>query len=155
MTRAEAAWAAMRDDFSCAQAVFATFAREMGVDQELALRAAGTLGGGVSRMGETCVAVSGALMVVGLRHGMTRPRDTSQKDRAYAAGQAFTAEFVRRFDSTRCKELLSVDLSQPGGLDQAKRDGLFETRCPLFVEVAVQILEALGYPGEAPPASSR
>ncbi|MCX6025503.1 MAG: C-GCAxxG-C-C family protein [Chloroflexi bacterium] len=155
MTRAEAACAAMHDDFSCAQAVFATFAREMGVDQELALRAAGTLGGGVARMGETCGAVSGALMVVGLRHGMTRPRDTSQKDRAYAAGAEFVAEFIRRFGSMRCKELLGVDLSQPGGLRQAKRAGLFETRCPLFVEGSAQILEALGYPGVAPPASAR
>lgn len=155
MTRAETARAFMREDFSCAQAVLATFAREMGIEPDLALRVAGSLGGGVTRMGETCGAVSGALMVVGLRHAMTHPHDTLQKDRAYASGQEFAAEFIRRFGSMRCKELLEVDVSQPGGLAQAKAAGLFETRCPLFVETAVEILEALGYPGEAPPALSR
>jgi C_GCAxxG_C_C family probable redox protein len=155
MTRAEAALAATRDDFSCAQAVFATFAREMGMDEALALRTAGVLGGGVARMGETCGAVSGALMVIGLRHGMTRARDTAQKDRAYAAGQEFLAEFLQRFGSMRCKELLGLDLAQPGMLKQAKAAGLFETKCPLFVEGAVHMLEALGYPGEAMPAEPR
>ncbi len=155
MTRAEAARAFMRDDFSCAQAVLATFAREMGVEPDLALRVAGSLGGGGARMGETCGAVSGALMVVGLRHGMTHPHDTLQKDRAYLAGQEFVAGFIRRFGSMRCKELLEVDVSQPGGLAQAKAAGLFETRCPSFVETAVQILESLGYPGKAPPALAK
>ena len=155
MSRAESARTFMRDDFSCAQAVLATFAREMGVDSDLALRVAGALGGGMARMGEMCGAVSGALMVVGLRHGMTRPSDTLQKDHAYAAGKEFVVEFVRRFGSMRCKELLVVDLSQPEGLAQAKSAGLFETRCPLLVEGAVRILETLGYPGEAPPAFAR
>ncbi len=155
MTRAEAALAATRDEFSCAQAVFATFAREMGFDEHAALRTAGALGGGMARMGETCGAVSGALMVIGLRHGMTRARDTQQKDRAYAAGLEFVTEFQRRFAALRCKDLLGVDLSRPGGLQQARDSGVFEDRCPLFVAGAVDILEALGYPGEPAPGASR
>jgi C_GCAxxG_C_C family probable redox protein len=155
MTRVEAALAATRKEFSCAQAVFATFAREMDIEEGAALRTAGALGGGMARMGETCGAVSGGLMVVGLRHGMTRAGDTSQKDRAYAAGLEFVNEFRRRFGAMRCQDLLGVDLSQPGGLQQARDSGVFEARCPLFVTGAVEILEALGYPGEPAPGAAR
>ncbi len=155
MTRAEAALAATREEFSCAQAVFATFAGEMGLEVGAALRTAGALGGGMARMGETCGAVSGALMVVGLRHGMARAGDTQQKDRAYAAGQEFVTDFQRRFGALRCKDLLGVDLSQPGGLQQARDSGVFEGRCPLFVAGAVEILEAAGYPGEPAPGPWR
>ncbi len=155
MTRAEAALAATREEFSCAQAVFATFAREMGMEESAALRIAGALGGGMARTGETCGAVSGALLVIGLRHGMTRAGDTPQKDRAYAAGLEFVSAFRRRFADMRCKDLLGVDISSPGGLQQARDTGVFEDRCPLFVAGAVEILEALGYPDSLAPGASR
>ena len=45
------------NNFNCSQAVFTTFATEMGLDEELALKIATQFGGG-ARKGEMCGAVS-------------------------------------------------------------------------------------------------
>ena len=47
------------EGFSCSQSVFAAFAEEGGVEENLALRISGALGGGCSYQGEVCGAVSG------------------------------------------------------------------------------------------------
>jgi hypothetical protein len=51
--------------FNCAQAVFAALAPEFGLDQATAVKIAATLGGGIARTGETCGAVTGALLTIG------------------------------------------------------------------------------------------
>ncbi len=55
----------------------------------------------------------------------------------------------------RCKELLGVDLSQPGVLKQAKAAGLFETKCPLFVEGPFRCSRRWVIPASPLPAESR
>src|SRR5512133_1309190 len=55
--------------FSCAEAIAAAFADRHGVPRDVALRAAGALGAGMSRTGQTCGAVTGAMLVLGLAHG--------------------------------------------------------------------------------------
>ena len=45
-------------NFNCSQAVFTTFATELGMDEELALKISTQFGGG-ARKGEMCGAVSG------------------------------------------------------------------------------------------------
>ena len=70
---------------NCAQAVFAAFADEFGMDEELAKRLATGLGGGVGRMREVCGAVSAAAMVIGMRLG-------PDKMKAYPVIQDFYSE---------------------------------------------------------------
>ena len=66
MSIADQAIACFDDGFSCSQAVFSVFAPQLGLDRVAALKVAGAFGGGMGRMGETCGAVPGALMVSGL-----------------------------------------------------------------------------------------
>ena len=70
------------NNFNCAQAVFTTYATEMGIEEEMALKIATQFGGG-SRKGEVCGAVSGALMVLGLKYGHWHAEDMEEKGRAY------------------------------------------------------------------------
>ena len=53
--------------FACSQAVFSAYAEDLGLDQETALKIAGPFGGGTGRKAETCGAVTGALMALGLK----------------------------------------------------------------------------------------
>ena len=71
---------------NCAQAVFAAFADEFGLDEEFAKRLATGLGGGVGRMREVCGAVSAAALVIGMRLG-------PDKMKAYPVIQDFCAKF--------------------------------------------------------------
>jgi len=53
---------------NCAQAVLGAFCEEYGLDTDTALRIARGLGSGV-RNAEICGAVSGAVLVIGLKYG--------------------------------------------------------------------------------------
>ncbi len=65
--------------FSCSQAVFSTFAEKIGLDKETALRISGPFGGGMARMGDTCGAVTGAFMAIGLKYGKAKADDYAAK----------------------------------------------------------------------------
>lgn len=69
MNQSERAVACFKEGFSCSQAVFSTFAPQLGLECELALKVAGLFGGGMGRLGEVCGAVTGALMALGLKYG--------------------------------------------------------------------------------------
>ena len=115
----------------------------MGLDHELALRIAGAFGGGMARMGETCGAVTGALMAIGLKYGMTQAKDEAAREKTYKLAQEFMTKFKARHDSLVCRELLGYDLSSPEGRKAAHDKGLFSTLCPQLVRDAVEILEQM------------
>ncbi len=143
MTCAEDAQANFGQGHSCSQSVLAAFAPEFGLERETALRVAAAFGGGMARAGETCGAVSGALMVIGLRYGQVLVEDRPAKERTYEAGQQFMARFRERHGTLKCRELLGYDLGTPEGHAAVKEQGLFKTLCPQLVYDAAQIVEEI------------
>jgi len=143
MGRADEAVARFRGEFNCAQAVFSTFAPELGLAREVALWVAGAFGGGMGRSGATCGAVTGALMAIGLKYGKCRPGDDAARERTYALAGDFLRRFQARRGSTLCRELLGYDTGTPAGRQAAREAGLYETLCPQLVRDAVEIVEAL------------
>jgi len=53
------------------------------------------------------------------------------------------ARFKARNETTECRELLGCDVSTFEGLKAAKKERHFNTRCPKFVQDAVEILEEI------------
>ena len=51
-------------------------------DRPTALKLSCALGGGMAHTGNTCGAVSGALMVIGMKYGRTSPDDLASRDRS-------------------------------------------------------------------------
>lgn len=133
------------EDFNCAQSVIATCGPELGLDRESALRVAGGFGGGMGRLGEVCGAVSGAFMVIGLKHGKSCPEDDENetKAKAYALVHEFADRFRARHESILCRELLGCDIGTPDGQAQAREKGVFNDLCPRLVQSAVEILEQM------------
>jgi C_GCAxxG_C_C family probable redox protein len=131
------------ENFNCAQSVLATCGPEMGLDRESALRVAGGFGGGMGRLGEVCGAVTGAFMVIGLKHGKGHPEDDENetKEKAYALVCEFANRFRACYGSILCRELLGCDIGTPEGRAQAREKGLFSDFCPKLVQSAVEILE--------------
>lgn len=123
--------------------MLSSFGEELGLDRELALKVAGAFGGGMARMGETCGAVTGALMVIGLKHGMTQTKDEGARDKTYKLAQELATRFKKRHGSMVCRELLGYDLSSPEGRKAAYEKGLFTTLCPQLVRDATEILEEI------------
>jgi len=126
---------------SC-QSVLSVYAEESGLDRETALKLACGFGAGMARMGETCGAVTGALMVIGLRFGSAVPGDNPAKLRTFELIGEFARQFEGRHGSLVCKELLGFDMSTPKGRETAKQPGSFE-HCPQLVQSAAEILEGI------------
>jgi C_GCAxxG_C_C family probable redox protein len=139
----EDAVSAFDEGFSCSQSVFSAFAPELGLDRETALKVATAFGGGMGHRGDTCGAVTGAFMAIGLRHGRLRAEDEETRDRAYSLVDRFVREFESRHGSIVCRELLGYDISTPEGTQRVHEANLPETRCPHFVRDAALILEEL------------
>jgi C_GCAxxG_C_C family probable redox protein len=136
----QAARARFDRGFSCSQSVFSAFAPQFGIDEELALKIASPFGGGVARQGEVCGAVTGALMVVALKHGTVTPE---RKDEIYKVSQEFIRRFEEKHGSIVCRKLTGYDLRNPEEFQQAREAKVFEKNCPGLVEDAAEIVKAL------------
>ena len=128
--------------FNCSQAVFSTFCEELGVDQETALKISCGFGGGMCN-GEICGAVTGAVMVIGLKNGQGNGEDKESKEKIFEVVKEFTNRFQSVNGSIICKELLDFDLNQENGRKIAREKGLFKNTCPKMINDAVQILEEI------------
>ncbi len=126
------------DGFSCAQSVFSSFATEDGLAEDLALRLAAPFGAGFGRLGETCGALSGALLVLGLHYAKSRPE---YKDEIYAITREFIETFRQQNGALVCRELLGHDISTPEGLQAARAAGIFGKICPSVVEKTARALD--------------
>lgn len=143
MSNKEKAVAYFKDGFNCSQSILATFASQYNLDIELALRVSTGFGGGIGSQGETCGAVSGAVMVIGLEHGKVKADDKIAKAKTYKLVQEFSQRFNQKFGSTKCKDLLGCDLSTEEGNKIAREKGLFKTICPVLIQQGVEILEEI------------
>jgi C_GCAxxG_C_C family probable redox protein len=143
MTKPEEAAACFESGFSCSQAVFSTFATELGMDRDLALGAAGAFGAGMAGRAETCGAVSGALMVLGMKHAKRDPKDDPAREKTYALADEFIRRFEHRHGSIMCRSLVGYDLRIPEEYAAAQEIGAFAGTCPNLVREAAQILEEL------------
>jgi C_GCAxxG_C_C family probable redox protein len=129
--------------FTCSQAILAAFSARYGLDEATALKVSCAYGGGIARSGETCGAVSGALMVIGLAHGKAALGDDAAKERTYALTREFWKRFRARQGSLVCNELIGVDIGTPEGARSASESGVFREKCPVLVRCAAEILGEL------------
>ncbi len=143
MSKVECSEKCFLSGFNCAQAVFSTYSSELGLDTELALRIAGSFGGGMGLIGETCGAVTGAIMLIGLKHGKVIAEDDAAKEKTYALVQEYKRRFVELHGSVRCTELLGFDISKKEEMASAKEMGLFKTLCPRLVKDSALVVEEL------------
>ena len=141
MSRAEEAKKQFENGFHCAPAVLSTYSEQLGLEKALALKIACGFGAGIGRMGRTCGAVTGALMVIGLKHGQMNLADQQSSQRTYTLVKEFIDRFTALHGSIECKELIGYDLSDSGELSLARESGVFTDKCPGFVYDSACILE--------------
>ena len=141
MNRAEEAKKQFEKGFSCAPAVFSAYSERFGLEKELALKTACGFGGGIGRTGRTCGAVTGAVMVIGLKHGQAKVADDESRQITHKLVKKFIEKFTELHGSVECKELIGYDLNNPVEFESAKASGVIERKCHGFVYDAARILE--------------
>jgi C_GCAxxG_C_C family probable redox protein len=128
--------------FNCAQSVFAACAPCEAISEQMCLTLAGPFGGGMGRMGETCGAVTGALLTLSIQHGQQMATDPVQARGPFYERVAKLANaFRERNGGLTCRELTGCDLRTPEGQAQFKTRDLHHTLCQKLVASAVTLLE--------------
>jgi C_GCAxxG_C_C family probable redox protein len=143
MNRVEKASDLLDKGYNCAQSVLASFVDKYNMKENDAFLVSSAFGGGIGRFGKIYGALSGALMVVGLKYGAGSESTPEVKDKLYEMARKVYNEFERINGSAICNELLGVDMSIPEQRKKAGDMGFFKTKCPEFVKSAVMILEAI------------
>ena len=126
--------------FNCAQSVFSTYCEDLGLDKETALKLSCGLGGGMGRLGQVCGAVSGAILIIGLKYGKFLSEDRECKGKTYALVHELGKKFAERNQSINCHELSQIDLLC--GDEQAIKERTSQT-CHRLVKDAAEILESI------------
>ena len=143
MTNPEKAVKYFNDKFNCSQAVFATFSPSLGIPENVAFKMGCPFGVGMGRMQETCGAVTGAFMVIGLKYGKSNPGEEHLKQLSYDLVNKFTEKFKERNGTIKCRDLIGIDISTRERLENARELGIFDTLCVKFVRDAVEIIETI------------
>ena len=138
MSKWEKAVELFNQGYLCSSAVFGTYAEELGIDFETAVKVATPFGSGM-RKAEVCGAATGALMVIGAKFGQKSVGENREKSNKLT--ERFLEEFARENGSYMCCDLLKCDISTAEGIAFAKEKNLFTTVCPKMVESAVKVLE--------------
>ena len=129
--------------FNCAQAVLSAYSRELGLEPTQGHRVSQSFGAGMARLAGTCGAVTGGLMVIGLKYGKTEAQDEAAKERTYALAQEFVRKFKSKHGSLTCLGLLGHHIGTPRGLKALQKKKFHQKICPEYVRDAVLILDRL------------
>ena len=96
---------------NCAQTSFAILNEEHDLDGDQILKAL-TPFPGIALRGETCGAVTGSLMALGLVYGRDDLKDWNAYIRSLPPARKFCARFEERYGSTACTDILQEELGQ-------------------------------------------
>lgn len=142
MSKQETAINKFDSGYNCAQSVLTPFVRQMNIDVDLALKLASGFGAGMGRTQNTCGALTGAYMVLGLAYGKQYP-DHNANDKVAGFIQVITQRFKKTHGSTDCRDLLKVDLKTEEGQKSFTDNKLHDKVCARCVEGATKLLEEL------------
>ena len=130
-TKAEQAITFHDKGYNCAQAVACSFCKEFGVDEEEMFRIAEGFGLGMGGMAATCGAVSGAVMLAGLKNSCKNLEQPASKADTYKLTREITKTFLEKNGSLTCGELKGTET------------GKVLRSCPDCIRDAVEIAESI------------
>jgi C_GCAxxG_C_C family probable redox protein len=94
--------------FGCTQAVLAALQEKLNVGNRDVLKAGSALAGGVARRGETCGALTGAIMAIGSLVGRERLEDMEQYYKAMEPATRVYTLFKEKIGHTLCWEIHKI-----------------------------------------------
>ncbi len=131
----------LKSGFHCSQAVFSVFSEDLGLSKETALKIACPFGGGLGGYGRTCGALTGAMMVIGLKYGNTKSTDIEAKNLTRTKTRELIEIFEKAHGTSICNELVGFDRSNFGGAELLEKLPVFYSICPKFLTTVITFLE--------------
>jgi C_GCAxxG_C_C family probable redox protein len=141
-TRSEAATEKFLSGYNCAQSVLWSFSQELLLDPNSALKVACGFGAGIAQRQEVCGAVTGGIMVLGLKYGRGEGQDRTATEETYAKIQELMHLFETKHGTCNCRQLLGgCDFTTEEGRNLFKKKDLLNHTCKACVQSVVAILE--------------
>lgn len=131
MTNQERAARLHGNGYNCCQAVLLTFCDELGLDPVTAFKIGEGFGLGMGGMENTCGALSGAIMLAGLKNSDGDLDHPKTKAGTYRISRELTEAFKEKTGALVCRDLKGIDT------------GKVLCSCPKCIESAVQIVEEI------------
>lgn len=143
-TRSEKSVEKFLSGYNCAQSVLFSFCDDLRFDGNTALRLACGFGAGMGRKQEVCGAVTGGIIVIGLRHGRGDREDREATEETYRRVRELMAQFEEKHGSCICRTLLGgCDLGTADGQRIFKERDLLNRACAPAVRTVVEALEEI------------
>jgi C_GCAxxG_C_C family probable redox protein len=128
--------------FNCAQAILYAFCDDLNLDPDMAVKLSCGFGAGMGRKQVVCGAVSGGIIVIGIKHGRGENDDRQAMEKAYQKTRGLMDQFESEHGSCLCLKLLNgCDLMTDQGQTDFKEKDLIKTTCTPCVRSVVRILE--------------
>ena len=126
--------------YNCAQSVLKAFSEDLNLNEAQALNMASGFGAGMGRLQETCGAVTGAFMVIGLYNSLAFQLNENRNDITTKMIQEFQIRFKAKHGTTACKELLNCDLNTDEGQSMFQEKNLHKKVCQKCITDTVDLL---------------
>ncbi len=143
MNKIKKALNSFNDGFNCAQSILIAFEDEDYFISSQALDLASGFGGGMGRLQETCGAVTGAFMVIGIYNSHNIKDIELRKEVTTDLIQQFSTKFISRNGTLKCSELLNCDLKTNLGQELFVSQNLGEKVCSKCISDSIQIVDEL------------
>jgi C_GCAxxG_C_C family probable redox protein len=141
-SRGEIAIEKFLEGFNCAQSVFYSFCEDLQFEKNAALKIACGFGAGMGLKGEVCGAVSGGIIVLGLKYGSGNKNEQTATYLTYAKTRDLMDQFAEKHGTFICRKLLNdCDLTTEEGQKHFFEKDLLSKSCKPCVQSVVEILE--------------
>jgi len=135
--------------YNCAQAIIYAFSDDLGIDKDTALKVATGFGAGMGRKQEVCGAVTGGIMVIGLKYGRGEKDERKIMDQAYVKVRALMDRFSEEHGTFICRKLVGeCQLTTDEGQKEYRERSLFQNVCKPCVGTVAEILEDIFRTGD-------
>ena len=128
------------DSYNCAQSVLTAYTDDYSLDKNKALQVAAGFGAGMGRLQETCGAVCGAFMILGLSSDFKEGDSRDKINEIYANVRSFAKDFTKLKGTIKCRELLGCDLSTEEGQAFFKEHNL-RHNCREYIRLCCELLD--------------
>ena len=141
MSKAETATQFFDRGCNCAQAILTAYAEDFDLEINKSLSLGAGFGAGLGRIQDVCGAVTGAIMVLGLKSNFTEEDGPEKINVVYGQVRSFVDAFTQKENSIKCRELLSgCDFSTEEGKKFFKENNLRD-KCRSFIRLSCELLE--------------
>lgn len=124
--------------FNCAESSLIAVTVAMDIKSDMFPRIASGFGGGVSRYGSICGALSGTIMAIGAFCGRDEVNDPKEKQKFHNMVSFLIEDFRKKFGFVDCKSLTDCDLRTKEGRNKFDTEGIRKEKCSEYVRFAVK-----------------